>query len=417
MNINIYEEKTCKINQKRFEVVETKGKGHPDNICDTLAEKISANYSKYTLDKYNVILRHMVDKLAILGGGSIVNFGGGKMISPIRVLINGRFTSHFKNEIIDYMDIVNKTVTEYFQELFPLLDTNKDLIIINNTHKNEGPGVVFDKFGKTKNERETFFKVLSDDDVKNHENNFRSNDTSTTVGYYPLSLLEKCILEIEGNLNSSKTKKEKPWIGSDIKVMGVRNLNEVDITVCVPLISKYVSNLSDYKSKLKDIKDYILTIINEYFDLENVEIFINTRDNYIKNDLYLTLVGSAVESGDEGVVGRGNRSRGTIPFTRNMSLEAACGKNPVYHTGKIFTAVANIISEKIFKKFNLENIVYITTKMGDDMKKPWNVSIEINGDINDEIHCEIIELTTRIINDHYKISMDLISRKIKVNNY
>ena len=26
-----------------FEVVETKGKGHPDNICDTLAEKISVS--------------------------------------------------------------------------------------------------------------------------------------------------------------------------------------------------------------------------------------------------------------------------------------------------------------------------------------------------------------------------------------
>ena len=39
MNTYIYINKKEKINDIQFEVVETKGKGHPDNICDTLAEK------------------------------------------------------------------------------------------------------------------------------------------------------------------------------------------------------------------------------------------------------------------------------------------------------------------------------------------------------------------------------------------
>ena len=34
----------------------------------------------------------MIDKLSILGGGSKVQFGGGEMKSPIRILVNGRFT-------------------------------------------------------------------------------------------------------------------------------------------------------------------------------------------------------------------------------------------------------------------------------------------------------------------------------------
>ena len=91
MEIFVYSNKKDNINDTLFEVVETKGKGHPDNICDTLAEKISSEYSKYCLEKYGVILRHMIDKLSILGGGSKVKFGGGEMISPIKILINGRF--------------------------------------------------------------------------------------------------------------------------------------------------------------------------------------------------------------------------------------------------------------------------------------------------------------------------------------
>lgn len=40
MNIFVYSNLSkSNIDDTSFEVVETKGKGHPDNICDTLAEK------------------------------------------------------------------------------------------------------------------------------------------------------------------------------------------------------------------------------------------------------------------------------------------------------------------------------------------------------------------------------------------
>ena len=222
MNIFIYTNKKENINERDFEVIETKGKGHPDNICDTLAEKISANYSKYCLEHYGVILRHMIDKLSLLGGGSKVTFGNGKIIEPIKILINGRFTNIYKTETIRYMKIVEDTIKEYLKEVFPLLNVEKDIIIIDNTHHNEGPGVVFDKNGKTKNYRENFFEAASDEDAKKHNNYFRCNDTSTTVSYYPISKLEIAVLEVEQYLNSKKIKDMYPYIGSDIKVMGIR---------------------------------------------------------------------------------------------------------------------------------------------------------------------------------------------------
>ena len=143
VEIFVYTNRKDDINETLFEVVETKGKGHPDNICDTLAEKISSEYSKYCIEQYGVILRHMIDKLSILGGGSKVKFGGGEMTLPIKILINGRFTDRFKNKKIDYMKIVSKTIESYFLELFPMLDFKENVEIIDNTHHNEGPGVVY----------------------------------------------------------------------------------------------------------------------------------------------------------------------------------------------------------------------------------------------------------------------------------
>lgn len=417
METFIYINKKENIDDTQFEVVETKGKGHPDNICDTLAEKISINYSKYCLENYGVILRHMIDKLSILGGGSKVHFGKGEMIAPIKILINGRFTSRYKGKKIDYMVIVSNTVKNYFKELFPLLDVDKYLVIIDNTHHNEGPGVVYNEDNTTNNERQKFFEVIDDEDCLKHNNYFRCNDTSTTVSYYPMSKLEKVVLNIEQVLNSQEYKIEHPWIGNDIKVMGIRKKRKIEITSCVPLISLYVSDLEDYKNKIEMIKVDIKKIVRKEFKDNDILIYLNTRDNYEKNDLYLTAIGSAVESGDEGVVGRGNRSRGVIPFSRNFSMEASCGKNPVYHTGKLFTAIGDIISKRIYEIYNIENVVFCTSRMGDNINEPWNISVELNKDVSEELKKKIDDLVKEELNNHKNITYNLISGMLKLNSY
>lgn len=417
METFIYVNEKNGINEQPFEVVETKGKGHPDNICDTLAEKISANYSKYCIEHYGVILRHMIDKLSILGGGSKVQFGKGEMIAPIRMLVNGRFTDRFKNEKIDYMEIVTNTITEYFKELFPLLDTDKYLMIVDNTHHNEGPGVVYNEDGSTKNDRKKFFEAVDEEDKLRHNNHNRCNDTSTTVSYYPMSDLEQTVLEVEQRLNSNEYKEEFPWVGNDIKVMGIRKNKKVEITSCVPLISPYVKDLEDYKSKLEIIREEVERVARKRFEDNEIEIFLNTRDNYDKNDLYLTAIGSAVESGDEGAVGRGNRSRGVIPFARNFSMEAACGKNPVYHTGKLFTAIGDTISKTIYDTYGIENTVYCTSKMGDDIDEPWNISVELTQQVEEEVKTEINALVNCLIKNHAEITESIINQSIKLNSY
>lgn len=358
----------------------------------------------------------MVDKLSLLGGGSKVSFGYGEVISPIRILINGRFTAKYIEEEVDYMQIVKTTIYDYFEELFPLLDLKKDLVIIDNTHTNEGPGVVYNK-NNTNNDRANFFVATSKNEKERQSNHFRCNDTSTTVSYYPLSNLESLVLNIEKKLNSNEYKEKYNWLGSDIKVMGIRKEEIVEITACVPLIAKYTNDVQDYYKKLNVIKKAIEKMAYEMFSGYEINITLNSRDDDNKDDYYLTAIGSAIESGDEGAVGRGNRSRGVIPFVRNFSMEASCGKNPVYHTGKLFTAIGDKISEEIYKKYNIENTIYCTSKMGDSIINPWNISVELNREIDDFTKKEIIKLIETNINNHYEFTKSIINREIKLNVY
>lgn len=367
------------IDDTDYEVVERKGVGHPDTLCDTIAEKISQAYSQYCLEHYGIILRHMVDKIALSGGSAKVKFGGGEMQKPIRLYLNCRFTRTYQSETIPYIEIATEVVRKHLGEILPLLDLNKWLMIVDNTHFAPGPGVVYEADGSTQNERQFFFEVPQKEFAVFHDNSLRSNDTSTTVSYSPLSVTEKIVILVEKTLNDKEFKKLYPFVGSDIKVMARRIQKKVDITVCVPFIALHTPDKEFYAQKLIFLEQLIMELVLVQYGKYQVSVSLNTRDNPSKSDYYLTLTGSAIESGDEGVVGRGNRYNGIIPFTRHMSIEACCGKNPVYHVGKIYTAIGSLISSEIFNLLGLETCVYLTSQMGRSISDPWSVYVEVFG--------------------------------------
>ena len=55
--------------------------------------------------------------------------------------------------------------------------------------------------------------------------------------------------------------------------------------------------------------------------------------------------------------------------------------------------------------------------MGDSILEPWNISVELNEDVSLEIKKQIDVLVKEVINNHNKITEDLINGKLKVNSY
>lgn len=59
------------------EIVQRKGVGHPDTICDALAEKLSGALSKFYQQRFGRVLHHNVDKVLLRAGAARPAFGGG----------------------------------------------------------------------------------------------------------------------------------------------------------------------------------------------------------------------------------------------------------------------------------------------------------------------------------------------------
>ena len=75
------------------EVVERKGLGHPDTICDLLSEELSRALARYYLDNFGSVLHHNVDKSLLVGGRSLPAFAGGSATDgplPVRPRDNQR---------------------------------------------------------------------------------------------------------------------------------------------------------------------------------------------------------------------------------------------------------------------------------------------------------------------------------------
>ncbi len=196
-----------------------------------------------------------------------------------------------------------------------------------------------------------------------------------------------------------------------MKILAFNNDEEYDVTMCIPQVANYVKNIEEYKSNIDKAREYILTIAKEH-GIKNIFFSINTRDNYELNELYLTAIGSSIESGDEGLVGRGNRINGLITPMRPMSMEGASGKNPVYHIGKVYYILANNIAKRIFEKYGAYNEAYVASQSGRDLLDPWIVSIflpegfsdnaGVEEVVKDEIN-KIAEITKLVINEAIKV--------------
>ncbi|MBP3345449.1 MAG: methionine adenosyltransferase [Alphaproteobacteria bacterium] len=365
--------------EEEYEFVERKGKGHPDTLSDALAETFSAKYSKYTKDKFGAVLHHNFDKVGLLGGASYVRFGEGYLTKPIRVLLNGRASTKFADTVIPIKEMLIEWTKEFMHQAFPMIDVDKDLEFHYNLSNQSSPGKTEEDKAQ-KGTRKYWFEPRGLFDLQETKKLF-SNDTSMGVGYAPYTKLEQLVLAIEGKLNSKEFKQKYPWVGSDIKIMGFRFRDSFDITMCIPQISIYVANIDEYKQNMEFVRGVIFSIAQE-MGIEKFDLHTNTRDNYENSELYLTVTGSSIESGDEGLVGRGNRINGIISPTRLMSMEGACGKNPVYHIGKIYYVAANEISKKIYNKFNIKNEVVLISQSGRDLLDPWIVCVSVPADFN-----------------------------------
>ncbi|MDI6727419.1 MAG: methionine adenosyltransferase [Thermodesulfovibrionales bacterium] len=348
------------ITEHRIEIVERKGTGHPDYMCDSMMDAISVALSKEYIKEFGTVLHHNIDKGLLAAGKVERRFGGGRVLKPMELIIGDRATFMAAGKKIPVAEIAIDASKKWIKENLRFVDPEKHLkyrVVL--APGSEELTDIFLRPGKVR----------------------PANDTSAAVGYYPLSPAEKIVLELERYLNSKKFKDKYPETGEDIKVMGLRRGNILDLTVAMPFLANYIESEKNYFETKSVVQKDMMMFVDGFKGFKGIEVHFNTLDEEGRGlgGIYLSLLGTSAEDADSGQVGRGNRVNGLISMNRPLGTEAAAGKNPVSHVGKIYNVFAHKIAKEIYEKIEGIKEVYVLllSRIGTPIDRPQMATAQV----------------------------------------
>jgi S-adenosylmethionine synthetase len=396
-NIEIEELGATPITERKVEVVERKGLGHPDYICDSIMNQVSVELCKEYMNRFGAIMHHNIDKGMLVAGEVKTKFGGGVILKPMRLIFGDRATFEVEGEFIDVNNISIGAAKQWIKANLRFVNADS---IQYQVELAKGSAELTDIF-------------------KRKDAILGANDTSAAVGYAPMTPTETIVLETERYLNSPDFKKRFPESGEDIKVMGLREKNELHLTIADPLVDRFIESEAEYFRKKDELFEEIKTYAAERTEQET-SVYLNTLDREGRGmgGIYLTVTGTSAEDADSGQVGRGNRVNGIIPLNRPVSSEAAAGKNPVSHVGKIYNVLSHRIANEIYT--NVPDIkevyVWLLSQIGEPIDQPKIAAAQVimeRGSLAD-VEREVNEVIDSELANIQEFCMELAYGKIPV---
>jgi len=352
-NIFVNGSKRTPLEKQQIEIVERKGVGHPDSICDAIMDQVSVGLSRAYLEKFGTIMHHNADKSLLVAGNVECRFGGGVVKEPMLLIFGDRATFEVDGESIPVEEIAIQTAKDWLRENLRFVDPDKHM--------------------KYQVELKPGSQGLTDI-FKRGECMLGANDTSAAVGYAPLTRTENMVLDTERYVNSKDFKKRFPESGEDVKVMGYRNGANLNLTVAMAFVDRFVESEKDYMRKKADIQADVQEFANAKGVFEKVNVYVNTLDVEGRgaDGVYLTVLGTAADGADSGQVGRGNKVNGVISLNRPIGTEAAAGKNPVSHVGKIYNALTHQIARSVCEQVPevAETYIWLLSQIGKPIDQP-----------------------------------------------
>ncbi len=341
------------------EVVERKGLGHPDTLCDALSEELSIALTRFYHQRFERVLHHNVDKALLWAGTTTPRFGGGTVLEPIQLFLAGRATLRYRGLDVPVDDLAQQAVHTWLQNHMHALDPAKHVCVRCLVRPSS----------------EALVKLSRE--ASRHGIGY-ANDSSCGTGYAPLSTLEQVVLAVERELTSRSNTETHPEVGEDVKVLGIRRGSRIDLTVAFAAVDRFLTDPQAYMAA-KELVSRVASKAAQQISNHEITVHVNTADDPAAGRYYLTVTGTSGEAGDDGQAGRGNRVGGLITPCRPMVMESAAGKNPITHVGKMYSVAAHRIAKALVNR--LEDVSHancmLVSQIGSPVDAPQLAEVQL----------------------------------------
>jgi S-adenosylmethionine synthetase len=352
-SIHIQQASGLKTADLDVEIVERKGVGHPDSICDAVMEEVSRALSRAYRDRAGGVLHYNCDKALLVAGQVELLWGGGRVIEPMRLIMGDRATAAWNGQGIDVHAIAIDAARQWIRAHLRHVDPNAH--VTYQVELKPGSAALAAQYRR--------------------EGVRTANDTSAVVGYAPVTETERLVFEAEHYLNSPGFKARFPDTGEDVKVMGIRETRKLRLTIAMPLLDRALQSEDQYFTRIEEIREATLAHLRSRLEqLDELTVGLNVLDRRGEGlaGIYASVLGVSAESADSGEVGRGNRLNGLISFCRPGGSEAAAGKNPIGHMGKMYGVLADRLAGRLVGGVpGLEEVtLWLSSEIGQPIDQP-----------------------------------------------
>lgn len=115
-NILVNGSKRTPLEKQQIEIVERKGVGHPDSMCDAIMDQVSVGLSRAYLEKFGTIMHHNADKSLLVAGNVESRFGGGVVKEPMLLIFGDRATFEVDGVSIPVEEIAIQTAKDWLKQ-------------------------------------------------------------------------------------------------------------------------------------------------------------------------------------------------------------------------------------------------------------------------------------------------------------
>jgi len=141
-NIMVEELKQTPMAQQRIELVERKGTGHHDSICDAIMERVSLALCREYLCMFGRILHYNVDKGLLVAGRTQPRLGGGTVLEPMRLVFGDRATAENRGKRID-VGALAATAKDWLRQHLRYVEPERHIVFQNELKQSSPSLLVF----------------------------------------------------------------------------------------------------------------------------------------------------------------------------------------------------------------------------------------------------------------------------------
>ena len=264
-------------------LVRRRGVGHPDALCDALAQTVALALARYSHEHFGEVLPHAVTQATILPGEATPRFGGGAVHAPMQLHLSGHTVHRWHAVRVPVEEIATQAVRCWLRDHLHGVDADRHVRI--QCHFREAtPG------------------------PPGHAHPRLATEPVWGDGHAPLRPLETLVLRAERAIACASTRTSDPAAGEDLEVVAIRDESGLQVHAWCCFVDSHLDGAAD----LAAVRARVGELMHAALGDQTARVTVNDGAEHAGCAEEVTVTGTRAEALRGGTSGRSQGVNGVL---------------------------------------------------------------------------------------------------------